>query len=73
MTAPDVAPDTGRPDFLPPANKPVTGPTTKAPNGGDNQFEKGGGQMHVSGPGEAPMPKAYVTEKQSQKTGDSYF
>ena len=72
MSAPSAAPNSGKPDFAPPGNITVTGPSTPVPNGGDNDFEKGGGQKHVSGPGEVNLKQAYVTEKKS-RSADSYF
>ena len=73
MSAPSVAQPKGHPDFANPGNLLVEGDVEKVGNEFTPDFEKGGGQKTVRGPGEAPMPRAYPSEKQAQKTGDSYL
>ena len=73
MSAPSAAKPEGRPDFDKQGNMKVEGDVEKVAASGTPDFEKGGGQKTVKGPGEAPLPKAYTTEKQAQSTGDSDF
>lgn len=73
MSAKTAAPDSGSPDFDKKSDKTVKGPSTPVPSSGTPDFMPGQGQKTVRKQGEAPMPKAYETEKKAQTGPDSYF
>jgi hypothetical protein len=72
MSAQSAAKPEGKPDFDKAGNVTVEGDVEKVASSGTPDFEKGGGQKTVKGPGEPDMSKAYETEKKSH-SADSYF